>query len=173
MLIAIALALLAGVTRTVSRMANAQLSERIGPIQSTFYNYALGLICSMLALLLSREPLPVSALTTGQIPAWAYFGGVVGVLFVVLSNLTAPKISAFSMTLLIFVGQIVTGIAIDVFVHQQLSRSTIAGAVLILAGLLWNLSIDEARRHGMAGGSQPAMPPTPQHVKSRGTVPRE
>ncbi len=127
-------------------MANAQLSERIGAFQSTFYNYALGLLCSLLALLLSREPAPVSALSTGQIPAWAYFGGVVGVLFVVLSNLTTPKISAFSMTLLIFVGQVGTGIAIDLLAHQQLSLGKIAGGVLILAGLLANLSIDEARR---------------------------
>ncbi len=146
MLIAIALSFLSGVTRTVSRMANAQLSERIGPFQSAFYNYVLGLLCSVLTLLLSREPLPVSALTTRQIPAWAYFGGVVGVLFVVLSNLTAPKISAFSMTLLIFVGQIATGIAIDVFVHQQLSLGKIAGGVLILVGLLGSLSIDEDRK---------------------------
>jgi len=106
----------------------------------------LGLLCSVLTLLLSREPLPVSALTTRQIPAWAYFGGVVGVLFVVLSNLTAPKISAFSMTLLIFVGQIATGIAIDVFVHQQRSLGKIAGGVLILVGLLGSLSIDEDRK---------------------------
>jgi bacterial/archaeal transporter family-2 protein len=154
MLIAIAVSFLSGITRTVSRMVNAQLSERIGPFQSTFYNYVLGLICSVLILLLSREPLPVSALTSGQIPAWAYFGGVVGVLFVVLSNLTAPKISAFSMTLLIFVGQIATGIAIDVFVHQQFSLGKIAGGALILAGLLGNLSIDEDRKR--IGPSSPA-----------------
>jgi bacterial/archaeal transporter family-2 protein len=146
MLIAIAISFLSGVTRTVSRMVNGQLSERIGTFQSTFYNYVLGLICSVLALLLSRESLPVSALSSGQIPAWAYFGGVVGVLFVVLSNLTAPKISAFSMTLLILVGQIATGIAIDIFVHQQLSLGKIAGGILILVGLLANLSIDEGRK---------------------------
>ena len=146
MAIAIVIAFLSGVTRTISRMANAQLSERIGPFQSTFYNYVLGLICSVLALLLSRELLPVSALTTGQIPTWAYFGGVVGVLFVVLSNLTAPKISAFSMTVLIFIGQIAAGIAIDIFVHQELALGKIAGGVLILVGLLGNLSIDKDRK---------------------------
>src|SRR6266536_5829304 len=104
MLIAIIIAFLSGVTRTVSRMVNAHLSERLGSFQSTFYNYVLGLICSVLILLLSREHLAVSDLTSSQIPAWAYLGGVVGVLFVVLSNLVASKISAFSMTLLIFVG---------------------------------------------------------------------
>lgn len=151
MWIAIVASFLSGTSRTVSRMANAQLSERIGPFQSTFYNYVLGLICSVLALVLSREPLPVSALTTGQIPAWAYFGGVVGVLFVVLANLTAPKISAFTMTVLIFGGQIGTGIVIDVVVHQQLSIGRIVGGMLILAGLLVNLCIDQYRKRERPG----------------------
>lgn len=146
MLIAIVIAFLSGLTRTVARMVNAQLSARIGPFQSTFFNYVLGLVCSVLILFFSRDSLPVSALTTGQIPAWAYFGGVVGVLFIVLSNLTAPKISAFAMTLLIFVGQIATGIAVDVFIHQQLSLGKIGGGVLILVGLLGNLAIDADRR---------------------------
>ena len=85
----------------------------------------------------------------GQIPAWAYLGGGVGVLFIVLSNLTAPKISAFSMTLLIFVGQIATGIAIDALVHQRLLLGQVAGGGLILAGLVWSQLIarDSARRH--------------------------
>ncbi len=145
MLVAIVVAFLSGITRTVSRMVNAQLSKRIGPFQSTFYNYVLGLICSALLLLLNRDPAPVSMLTTGQVPAWAYWGGAVGVLFVVLSNLVTPKISAFSMTMLIFVGQVGAGVAIDVFLHQQLSFGKVAGSILILAGLLWHLSgSDEA-----------------------------
>jgi transporter family-2 protein len=143
MFIAITIAFLSGVARTIGRMANAQLSERIGPLQSTFYNYALGLACSALALGFSWEGLADSAVSGMHVPLWAYLGGAVGVLFVVLSNLTAPNISAFSMTLLMFVGQITAGIAIDVFAHQQLSLGKIAGAALILAGLLANLVIDQ------------------------------
>lgn len=143
MLIAIILSLLSGVTRTVSRMVNAQLSERIGPFQSTFYNYILGLICSVLILFLSRDPWPVSTLTAGQIPAWAYWGGGLGVLFVVLSNFVTPKMPALAMTLLIFGGQIGAGIVIDVIIHQQFSPGQVAGGVLIMAGLLSNLLIDK------------------------------
>jgi transporter family-2 protein len=54
------------------------------------------------------------------------------------------------MTLLIFVGQIATGIALDVFVHQQLALGKIAGGALILGGMLANLSIDEQRRRERA-----------------------
>ena len=140
MLIAIILSFLSGVTRTVSRMVNAQLSERIGPFQSTFYNYGLGLICSVLILFLSRDPWSVSTLTAGQIPAWAYWGAGIGVLIVVLSNFVTPRMSAFAMTLLIFGGQIGTGIVIDVFIHQQFSLGQMTGGVLILVGLLGSLS---------------------------------
>ena len=157
MIIALVAALLSGVTRTVGRMANAQLAVRIGSFQSTFYNYLVGLLCSLLALAALRSPLPAAG--AGQIPAWAYLGGGVGVLFIVLSNLTAPRISAFSMTLLIFVGQIASGIAIDALVHGRLEPGKIAGGGLILAGLLWNQLIarDPARRpSGTIGLQKPA-----------------
>lgn len=146
MLIAIVLSFLSGVTRTVSRMVNAQLSESIGPFQSTFYHYGLGLICSGLILFLSREPWPAAPLTAGPIPAWAYWGGGVGVLFIILSNIVTPKMSAFAMTLLIFGGQIGAGMAIDVFIHQQFSLGQLAGGVLIMGGLLGNLMIDKNRQ---------------------------
>jgi transporter family-2 protein len=154
MIIALVAALLSGVTRTVGRMANAQLAVRIGSFQSTFYNYLVGLLCSLLALAALRSPLPPAAVA-GQIPAWAYLGGGVGVLFIVLSNLTAPRISAFAMTLLIFVGQIATGIAIDALAHQRLEPGKLAGGGLILAGLLWNQLIarDPARRRGWPSGT--------------------
>ena len=140
MLTAITLSFLSGITRTIGRMLNAQLSERIGLFQSTFYNYVLGFICSVLALLLNRKPVPVAALASGQIPIWAYFGGAVGVLFVVLSNFTAPKMPAFTMTMWIFVGQISAGVVLDGLIHQQLSLAKLVGGSLVLAGLLWNLS---------------------------------
>jgi transporter family-2 protein len=142
MLAAIVLSLLSGVARTIARMTNAQLAQRVGAFQSTFYNYAVGLACSALALLLSREAAPAAAVSAGPLPPWAYLGGAVGVLFVILSNVTAPKISAFSMTLLIVAGQIGTGLAIDLLSAQQLALGKLAGGALILAGLLGNLLLD-------------------------------
>lgn len=142
MLFAIALALLSGVARTVARMTNAQLAQRVGTFQSTFYNYAVGLACAALALLFSREAMPATAMNAGPIPPWAYLGGAVGVLFVILSNVTASKVSAFSMTLLIVAGQIAAGVAIDLLAAQQLALGKLVGGALILAGLLGNLLLD-------------------------------
>ncbi|HEU4322235.1 MAG TPA: DMT family transporter [Roseiflexaceae bacterium] len=150
MLVAIAVAFLSGVARTVGRMANAQLAGRVGALQSTCYNYLVGLICSALILALDRRPAPAAAFDAGAIPAWAYLGGAVGVVFVVLSNHTTPKLPAFSMTLLMFVGQLATGVAIDLLAHQQPALGKIVGGGLILAGLLVDLSIDRGRRRSLA-----------------------
>ncbi len=151
MLVAIAVAFLSGVTRTIGRMANAQLAGRVGALQSTGYNYLVGLICSVLFLALDRRPAPAAALDAGPIPVWVYLGGAVGVAFVVLSNHTTPRLSAFSMTLLMFVGQLATGVAIDLLAHQQPALGKLVGGVLILAGLLIDLSIDRDRkRRGVA-----------------------
>lgn len=144
MLLALMLAFLAGVTRTVGRMISARLAERIGVFQSTFYTYALGLICSLLAVLLSGAH-SAAAQGGGPIPLWGYAGGAVGVLFVALSNLTTPRISAVTMALLIFVGQIGAGIAIDMAARQQFAPGSIVGGLLILAGLLGNLRADRRR----------------------------
>lgn len=143
MIVACLAALLAGVTRTIARMANAELGRRIGPFQSTWYTYMLGLFCSALALLLIPGSLPVFVPSDIHVPGWAYLGGVVGVFFVILSNLATPKMTAFSMTLLIFVGQIAAGIVIDIAVNQSVSPGKVVGGLLILLGLLGNLMIDE------------------------------
>lgn len=129
------LAFLSGVTRTLGRMVNAQLSEKVGALQSTFYNYVVGLACSLLALSLFGAESARAAPAAG-VPTWAYLGGAVGVAFIILANLTTPHISAYSMTTLIFVGQIAAGVAMEAAMRGVLSPFKIAGGLLILAGLL-------------------------------------
>ncbi|MBX7223669.1 MAG: DMT family transporter [Blastocatellia bacterium] len=137
--LAVNLAFLAGVTRTVSRMVNTQLAQQIGNLHSTYYNYFIGLLCSLLALLVSWKALPATPpLQISPIPWWAYWGGAVGVLFVYLANLTTRHISAFSLTLLIFIGQIATGTVIDALFFQRFQPGKVFGGGLILTGLLVN-----------------------------------
>ncbi|WP_179228716.1 DMT family transporter [Leptolyngbya ohadii] len=143
---AIILSFLSGVAGTLCRIINAQLAQRIGALGSTFCNYALGLLCSILILLIEYAFLPAWDSIGISVPAWAYLCGLIGVLFVVLSNIIAPKMSAFSMTLLIIVGQLSTGIVLDVLIHHQFHWSRMAGSVLIFLGLLRNLMIDRDKR---------------------------
>ncbi len=142
MIFYIIIAMMAGVTIVVSRIVNAKLSERIGLFESTFYNFLTGLIFSMIILLFAKENFNISSLTSFTIPFYAYIGGLIGVFSITLSNYTAPKISVFYMTLLIFIGQIATGIVIDYFALNELSPGKIIGSILVAAGLSYNLFID-------------------------------
>ena len=44
------IAICAGISITVARLINSNLADRIGTFQGTFYNYAVGLIVSLLLL---------------------------------------------------------------------------------------------------------------------------
>ncbi len=142
MLFAILVSIAAGVTVVVSRNINSLLAEKEGLFVSTFFNYLTGVFFSMVFLFFSSETLRLSADTLGQIPVWAYLGGLLGVVVVTLSNYITPQISAFYMTLIIFIGQLFTGILIDWFALHILSAGKLIGGLLVLLGLACNLYFD-------------------------------
>ena len=135
-------AILAGITIVISRVINFSLSERIGILQSTFYNYVVGLIFSMLILFFSKEVFVLSKLNDVQ-GLFPYLGGAVGIIVVMLSIYLSPRISAFYLTLFIFVGQLFMGIVIDYMTLNTLSLGKIVGGLLVFVGLGYNLIIDK------------------------------
>jgi uncharacterized membrane protein YdcZ (DUF606 family) len=84
----------------------------------------------------------ISSHTLQSIPIAVYLGGLVGVIVISLSNYITPKISAFYLTLLIFIGQLFTGTIIDFFLSHELSTGKIIGGILVLIGLTYNLLVD-------------------------------
>jgi len=142
-LIYILFSILAGVAIVVQRIINFKLSDKIGLFQSTFYNYIVGLTCSFLALIVSGELLGLGNLNLLSIPLWVYTGGFLGVIVVSLSSVITPKVSSFYLTLIIFIGQIFTGVIIDFITTNNLSAGKIVGGIFILLGLLHNSRIDK------------------------------
>lgn len=148
----ILISILAGVSIVVARIINSNLAKIIGILQGTFINYIIGLLFSLIFLLLSSEFLRIPSIKFGSIPLWAYLGGLLGVLVVVLSSYITPKISAFYLTLLIFIGQLFSGIIIDYFTLNGLSIGKVIGGFLVLLGLTYNLIID--KKHEMQANSE-------------------
>lgn len=143
--ISILVSILAGVSIVLARIINANLAKIIGLLQGTFLNYVVGLFVSLIFLFLSKEPLNITAASLGSIPLWAYSGGLVGVLVIVLSSYLTHKISALYMTLFIFIGQLFVGIIIDYFMLNLLSIGKIVGGILVLIGLMYNLILDSKK----------------------------
>ncbi|ABR47590.1 protein of unknown function DUF606 [Alkaliphilus metalliredigens QYMF] len=143
--IAMLLSILAGVSLVFARMVNASLAKEVGLLTGTFYNYVVGLFVSLLFLVFSKESSTPFHLSFNIVPLWAYLGGVLGVVVVTVSSYLSPKISAFYLTLLIFIGQLFTGIIIDFFTLNELSIGKVFGGILVLVGLSYNLVLDQNR----------------------------
>lgn len=136
------MSLLAGVAVVLSRTVNARLSAHTTETASTFVNYAVGLFFAAAALLwLGRSELSVPFALSPR--AWIYLGGALGVLVVLLLNLTVARVSALYMTLLLFVGQMFSGVAIDMALTRSFSPQNLVGGVLVAAGMGVNLWLDQ------------------------------
>ncbi len=140
--IAVIATLLTGFTIVMNRIINSSLAERIGIFQSTLYNYITGLVTSFLFALFIRETNIQNGIDFGAIPFWAYLGGFVGVIVIVLSSYLTPRISALYLTLLLFIGQIFTGIIIDFFSTGEFAVSKLVGGLFVVGGLAYNLFLD-------------------------------
>lgn len=145
MIIYFFMAIMAGVTITVARLVNTNLALRIGLLQSTLFNYITGLTVSIICLMISGEKLRLTAEVLPRLPAWAFTGGLLGVVVVALSSYTTPKISAFSFAIIVFVGQLFSGILIDCFSFHLISVGKLAGGILVLTGLVWNQWMDKKK----------------------------
>ena len=137
----ITIAILAGVSIVVARIINANLAAKIGNWEGTFLIILLAYF-SMLFLIFSSDSMYIPMHTLQSIPIAVYLGGLVGVIVISLSNYITPKISAFYLTLLIFIGQLFAGTIIDFFLTNELSTGKIIGGVFVLIGLTYNLLVD-------------------------------
>ena len=111
---AILLSVAAGVCNVLSRSVNAVLANEIGVLQGSLINHIAGLpVCVVVLFLLGRNELN-TAFTFHRSTLWIYIGGAFGVIAVLLYNIVVPKVPAFYVTLLAFIGQVFAGLLIDI-----------------------------------------------------------
>jgi len=122
---------------------NARLAQEIGTLQGGFINYTVGLLVTMLVILIIMFTGNFATGSLSGIPFYAFLGGFVGVMVVIASNIVIPKIPAIYTTILIFIGQIFTGIILDYFRVGSISIGKIIGGLLIIVGMLYNSYLDK------------------------------
>lgn len=142
-MIYILIAFITGCLVILSMVINSRLGDKIGVFQGTLINYIVGLIGIIVVLLIKYRGISIPLSNLQSTPIWAYLGGAIGVTVVSTSNIVIPKIPTIYSTLLIFIGQIATGIVIDYITLSTLSKGKILGSILILVGLLYNLYVDK------------------------------
>jgi transporter family-2 protein len=135
------LALISGGTVATSILLNARLGALKGLYKGVFVNYLMGVIVSV-PLLLVINGLRFPGVELNWPLAIALTGGAIGYVVVLLNSHITPKIGILYVTILLFIGQLGTGIAIDAFREGSVSAGKIAGGLLIASGLVYLLRIE-------------------------------
>ena len=136
------ISIICGSIVVISRILNTKLSETVGLVQSSFFNYLTSIIASIILYLIFRDKISLDMLHS--IPAYSYLGGLLGVAIVILNSVITPKMSAFSASLIIFIGQLFTGIIIDWILLNTIPFGKILGGILVICGLAYNLHVDSS-----------------------------
>lgn len=106
----------------------------------TLVSFAIGL--AVTGLLLAAGLMGRGSLTqAGQIPWWAWLGGVLGVVIVFVSLVAVSKVGAAVLIVVTVLGQVAMSLAMDAggwlgVPRVPLSAWRIAGALLVLVGVL-------------------------------------
>jgi transporter family-2 protein len=122
---------------------NSQLALRIGLLRSTRNNFIWGAVTSLILCLVLSVSLQRGFISLLDTPfPYIFGGGWLGVLVVYACNWILPRIPTIYSALLLFSGQIITAIIIDTIRFETFSWTQLAGALLILAGMMYNIRID-------------------------------
>ena len=123
MVIAIAGAVCSGFTIVLARMLSARLAQTCGTAYSCLMNYILGLAGSLIAFFIMGAVAKASFPAPGS-SIVLYIGGALGLVSIFILNMIAHRLPATQMTLLIFVGQLFSGLMIDYFAIHKFSPGT-------------------------------------------------
>lgn len=132
MILPVVMALLAGGLVALSRQLNGRLALALSPLASSFWNHVVGAL-ALLALVLALRAWPEGL---GAVPAWAWAGGPIGVLFVAASSWLVPRLGAALTALLVIAGQMLSGALIDTVRGEAGLGLRALGVALILAGVV-------------------------------------
>lgn len=132
-------ALLAGTLIILCISINGILAAKVGLIQAGITNYLVGLLSSfvyiVIIIIINKFSLTNLLHLNSGIPFYFFLGGAVGSVIMLLNSLIINNLSAVYVTILVFIGQLSTGIFIDYLSGGGLPVGKIIGGMLILAGL--------------------------------------
>jgi transporter family-2 protein len=134
------LAVLVGAALTAQVGMNAARARAVGtPVWAALVSFGVGLLALLpLVLLFGQRPPPGAF---AQAPAWAWFGGVLGAVYVASVTLLGPRLGGLTLVALVVAGQMVAGLLVDrygVLGYPQVPVTPLRllGALLLVAGAL-------------------------------------
>lgn len=133
------LAVLAGTLIPLQAGINSKLREYLSsPYYATLISVTVSLVAVGFYCVIARLPLPTAAAIV-SIPAWAWLGGITGVIYIFMVLLLAHKLGATALIASIIAGQLICSLILDQFgligfAQHPLNPGRIVGIVLLVAG---------------------------------------
>ncbi len=128
----ITIALSNGFLVVISRLLNARLGREINPAGASIWNHFTGALMMLVVYVLMSS----QYFNFENIPFYAFLGGVIGAVYVTISNYIIPKIGASKAVILMIAGQIFIATLIDYFRNIVGNPfSAIIGILLIIFGV--------------------------------------
>ena len=121
-------------------LANSRLRFALGtPVWAAIAQFVVGLVLLIVVAFATRQPAPILG-GLGRMPAWAWVGGIVGALFIVVSIVLTPRLGTAVTLATITVGQLIAALALDHYgwlgspvIRMSLPR--LLGAACLLLGI--------------------------------------
>ncbi len=142
-LLAVILSTATGAVLVIQRSVNGKLSSKTSLATSTIFTYIIGLLCGTIMLLIFGQGEPMMTGTPLPSGIWIYTGGAFGAVTVFLSTVCVKKISSYSLSVLMFIGQVFTGVAIDSMILGSVSVINLVGGAIVSAGLCVDLALNK------------------------------
>jgi transporter family-2 protein len=130
-----------GIGLVVQVGMNSTLRAILGSaLVAALISFAVGTLALAAFVVLTRAPLPVRA-QLAAVPAWAWFGGILGAFYVASSVIVGPRLGAATLLALVVFGQLGTSLVVDHFgwlgfAQHPITLVRLLGAVLLFAGVV-------------------------------------
>jgi transporter family-2 protein len=140
-LLPVFLAIAAGIGLVIQQAVNASLRSALqSSAWTAFTSYGVGWVCMVLLILALRDPVPAANLVT-RVPWWAWGGGALGSVFIVLGIFLVPQIGAATFFTLVIAGQMLASVAFDHFgwlglTQRPVDASRLIGVALLIGGVV-------------------------------------
>lgn len=128
----------AGALLPLQALINGRLGGYFGsPLWASAAQNMVGAVAMLCVVALLRPAAP-SAAQLGGAPAWAWIGGVLGMVYVFSSLVAAPRLGATRTMAAVIAGQLLASMALDHFgvLHERrpVTLAPVLGALLLVAG---------------------------------------
>lgn len=132
------IAIVSGLCMAIQSPVNATLSRYAGNLQATCISFGGGALCLGALMVLIGEG-DLSAVTEAS--WWQLFGGAYGIYIVLVITYAMPRLGAALTSMILTLGQIITGTVLDTFgllnlPKVELEPARVLGCLIVLVGII-------------------------------------